>query len=237
MRLVNYAGNQNLIHDQICPLCYWRHDISWTGDGYGQPGRFATMYSSLMLSALKFFELNDPGLPLEELGAHLKRLYSDAFNLHWRRFETLVADIFKRHGYRVHLTRPSKDGGADIIVYSHDSSERIGIIECKKWASDRPVTVKEVDALAGAAIRFDVHRAWLVTTSRFTKDAHRYAADYSRNGYEVDLVACGELLKLFDVYNEQLPPLHSLDWDIRQQIINDTAKQYQEWWESKHGMF
>lgn len=219
---VNYAGFDNLVHDQACPLCGWRYDVSWTGDGYGQQGRVATMYSSVGASLLRKFEIGSSEVLLAELGAHLKRQFSDVFAVPWRRFEMLVADVFARNGAAVELTQATRDGGADVLVYSHGGVT--GIIECKKHAEDRVVGVKEVRALVGAAVDWDVRDLWLVTTTEFSKEAIAYAARNRERGYEIELVKGTDLLSLLGVYNEELPPLDQIDEFRRELIVEDSRR-------------
>ena len=214
-----YRVDQNVTNESKCPLCGWKYKIDWDGNSYGKHG-LARGHSTVDFSVLRSFGLDDPDLPIDELCAHLKRRYSDVFSIPWRTFEILVADVFRTHGYSVLLTRPSKDDGADLIVYARDSSPHLGIVECKKWKEDRSITVTEVRSLVGAALDWGVRRAWLVTSAGVTRDSRKYAARLSRRGYEVSLVEGSHLLSMLDVYDDsKLPPLDILDLRSREEIV------------------
>ena len=133
--------------------------------------------------------------------------------------EELTADIFKEHGYSVILTPPIKDKGADIIVFSNDITGAKAIVECKKYAKGRKVGVSLVRQLVGAAVWWEVKRAYLVTTSDFSSDALSTSYDYVERGYEINHVNASELFSMLQVYNTKLPPLHKLTKRRRREII------------------
>jgi hypothetical protein len=93
-------------------------------------------------------------------------------NLKPRKFEELIAHIFKNQGYEVTLTPQTRDGGKDIIaVYNSPFGHQMFIIECKKYKSDNKVGVEFVRALYGVKHAEGYNQAILATTSTFTKDA------------------------------------------------------------------
>ena len=57
------------------------------------------------------------GVPLNELREHLLKHYDARYDIHPRKLEELVADIFRNHGHRVELTSFSKDGGIDLFLF------------------------------------------------------------------------------------------------------------------------
>lgn len=117
------------------------------------------------------------------------------------------------------LTQCTRDGGADILLLNDETNGVQAIIECKKYARNRTLGVIAVRTLIGAAVDWDVRRAYLVTTSDFSSVARFKAIDYKKRGYEIDLIAASDILRLLQVYNEQLPPLDKLDDEIRRSII------------------
>ena len=62
-------------------------------------------------------------------------------------------------------------------------------------------------------------RAYFVTTSNFTYGARKVAHNYAKQGYEFDLIATSDILKMLDVYNMKLPPLDKLTKIVRDEII------------------
>jgi hypothetical protein len=92
-----------------------------------------------------------------------------------RGFEELVAELLHRQGLEVKLTPRTKDGGYDILAFSRDRLlHQLFLVECKKWAQDKPVGVTIVRALYGVLEHKQASGAMLVTTSTFTKPAIQF---------------------------------------------------------------
>lgn len=93
-----------------------------------------------------------------------------------RQFEELIAEIFDRTGHEVHLTKRTRDGGYDIIVVGRTLDIPVRyIVECKRYAPKRKVSLDIVQRLLGVKIATQANKAILVTTSSFTADAQRFA--------------------------------------------------------------
>jgi hypothetical protein len=93
------------------------------------------------------------------------------FQISPREFEEVVAEIFRRNGFDVKLTKRTRDGGKDIIaIYNKLNIETHFIIECKRWLHKK-VSLGVVQRLLGVKISTGAHKAILATTSTFTKDA------------------------------------------------------------------
>jgi hypothetical protein len=93
--------------------------------------------------------------------------------LSWRRFEELIGALLESEGWTVAVTRPSKDGGVDVVAVKNDP--HIGAIravwQAKRYGPSRRVSLSEVRELAAIV---DIERATkgvVVTTSRLTKNA------------------------------------------------------------------
>jgi restriction system protein len=88
-------------------------------------------------------------------------------------FEAYVAQrLFARQGYLTDNTRDTKDGGVDIIVT--DAQGRQAIVQCKLYRDvvGEPI----VRDLYGTMIHNHAYVAYLVTNSRISLDARRWAA-------------------------------------------------------------
>ena len=100
------------------------------------------------------------------------------FQMRPRRFEELVAELLVSRGFDVELTPESRDGGRDILASSQsDLGRLLHLVECKRYAPDRPVGVSLVTNLYGVV---EIERATngiIVTTSRFTKGAIERAGE------------------------------------------------------------
>ncbi len=108
--------------------------------------------------------------------------------MHWREFEMLVGESFRRRGYFVEETGlGGKDGGIDLIV---SKNGRRDLVQCKQWRNRlvRASTVREMWGLA------DHHRAdavHIVCIGDFTPDA----SDFAR-GKPIELITGNGLLDL-----------------------------------------
>jgi restriction endonuclease Mrr len=108
----------------------------------------------------------------EELIAHLAKHPEYMRQMDSRKFELLIADIFKRKGYDVTLTPKTRDGGKDIIaLYKSPFGHQLFIVECKKYRENLKVGVEIVRGLYGVKVAENYNQAILVTTSTFSKPA------------------------------------------------------------------
>lgn len=156
---------------------------------------------------LRSFDVNDREVLMSELGSHLRRNFGDVGYVSPRRFEELVNDIFKNHGYESVMTQQSRDGGADLLIY--ENGEVSMIVECKRWANK--VGLEVVDRLIGACIRWGTRRAVIVTTNSFTSPAVSEAKALGERGFELDLVDATDLLRMLRVYRDDMPGLDKID--------------------------
>lgn len=108
----------------------------------------------------------------EELVLYLAKHPEKMRELSPRKFEELIADMFKNQGYEVTLTPQSKDGGMDIIAVQRDGIGTIMvIIECKRYAAGNKVGVEIARGLYGVVEQRRATRGIIATTSFFTRGA------------------------------------------------------------------
>jgi restriction endonuclease Mrr len=162
---------------------------------------------------LQKFDINSSELGLAELAAHLRRRFTDIYRLHPRRFEELVEDVFRNLGYQTRLTQQSRDGGFDIVLLESNSTGEKILVECKRYAANKTVSVSVVRQLVGVQLIEGVRRAKLVTSSRFTQPAKEISniIESGNSGFSLELIDGDQLLRNLEVYNCKLPPLHLLD--------------------------
>jgi len=98
-----------------------------------------------------------------------------------RAFEKLVAELLVDEGFDVVLTPATRDGGYDILAVQHEpvTGENAILIECKRYASDRPIGVGLVRALVGVVHLHEATKGVLVTTSRLSRPAQKLVAEHS----------------------------------------------------------
>jgi hypothetical protein len=101
------------------------------------------------------------------------------FQIHPRKFEEIIADIFLKKGFQVELTRATRDGGRDVIAVHELMGVRTKfLIECKRYARHHRVSVGFVQRLLGVKVAEAANKAILATTSTFTRDARRFASSH-----------------------------------------------------------
>ncbi len=94
-----------------------------------------------------------------------------------RAFEELVAFLYESFGCRAQLTQESRDFGADILVW-HPAPLRQDMliaIQVKRYTEGHTVGLKGVQELHGAVTHYHAHTGHLVTSSRFSGPAQRFA--------------------------------------------------------------
>jgi hypothetical protein len=173
-----------------CKRCGW-----WINYlQYGNVGSERTCSAALLE-----FEINDANLALPEILSHLSKNFSDVHSLSSRRFEELVAHVYRSIGWEVALTKQSRDGGVDIFCIRHSSGHSC-IVECKRYSSDNSVGIDVVDRLIGVSFRLGISEAHIVTSSRFTHPAKSAANMAQHKSLEMNLVDAHELLRMFNVF-------------------------------------
>ena len=124
---------------------------------------------------------------IEKVRANINYIYE----LTSRQFEEMIAELFFRNGFKVELTKTTRDGGKDIIAISNTFDAPIKyIIECKRYASHRKVSLEYVQRLLGVKIAENANKAMLVTTSHFTNDAIAFA---KRHFWDLSLKDLGDI--------------------------------------------
>ncbi|EKN5932276.1 restriction endonuclease [Yersinia enterocolitica] len=120
-----------------------------------------------------------------------------------REFEEVVAEIFKKNGFIVELTKRTRDGGKDIIAVKKDS---LGIpskyfIECKRYAKENKISVDIVRSLYGVKnTKNGPNKAILVTTSSFTPDARKFVENEATSEWDMTLIDYYKLLEWINEY-------------------------------------
>jgi len=91
--------------------------------------------------------------------------------LSWDDFELLCMELFRKKGWKV-LGNEKKgaDGGVDIWMKKR---RRSAIVQCKRY-DDAMVTIKVLREMYGLMHEYDVNEAYIVTTSRFTKECYKF---------------------------------------------------------------
>lgn len=141
------------------------------------------------------------------------------FNLTWREFELFLGDLFRRTGLKVHVTKPTRDRGFDLIAISDEESSKGLLIEAKK--TEKKVGIGIIRELAGARFfageGFENFIMVVATTGSFSWVARKVRYEH-----------VGEL-KLID-YNDLQKQLKVLSKSGIRDIVQDAIES------SRHGL-
>lgn len=111
----------------------------------------------------------------ETLLTRVKRYPEIVTALDSRVFEQVVGEIFHRLGYSVELTPRSADRGLDLVVVTRATKiiapEKF-VVECKRYRRSRKVGVAVARQLLFVLDETRANKAFLVTTSTFTRGVH-----------------------------------------------------------------
>ncbi len=115
--------------------------------------------------------------------------------LSWEDFELLCMELFAKQGWRV-LGNEKKgaDGGVDIWMKKRSLTKKniSAIVQCKRY-DDAMVTIKVVREMYGLLHEHNVDKAYIVTTSRFTKECYKFI-----EGKNMILINGEELVKMIN---------------------------------------
>jgi len=97
------------------------------------------------------------------------------YELHPRKFEELMAELYRRQGFEVELTPATRDGGVDLYVVSPGPGRHLlTVVDAKRYAPDHKVGVGVVRSLYGVVEEKRASAGIVATTSFFSKDAQRF---------------------------------------------------------------
>lgn len=189
-------------YELICKRCGW-----WAS---GVTNFNGEKFERIIEAGLRDFDINDGNLAIQEVVSHVHKHADDIFSLSPRKFEELVGDVYSNIGWKVELTKQSRDGGVDLVCLKHSSGESC-IVECKRYAKSRKVGIAAIDRLVGAAFRTNTRSAHLVTSSSFSKPAKEAKGQATEHGLDVEFIDGYELLKLVDTFADPTLTLSDLE--------------------------
>ena len=115
--------------------------------------------------------------------------------LSWDDFELLCMELFSKNGWKV-LGNKKKgaDGGVDIWMQKKSIMKRktSAIVQCKRY-DDALVTIKVLREMYGLMHEHDVDEAYIVTTSRFTKECYKFV-----EGKNIELIDGNKLVQMIN---------------------------------------
>lgn len=107
---------------------------------------------------------------------YLSRQIAELGEIHWRQFEYLTGEYFRKNGYEVEVTQGRGDGGIDVIAKKNDpiSGPQMILVQCKQYSEQNPVQVDSVRAFWATVDDAGATKGILATTSRLTTGAQEY---------------------------------------------------------------
>ena len=126
------------------------------------------------------------------------------YEIHWKDFEKLLGELLEQEGWRVQITRSSKDGGIDLIANMVDPiiGEIKTLWQAKKFKETNKVSLSAVRELSAIRERENATKGIMVTTSKLTGGAikwiqqDRYRLGYLE-GHQIEEWILGQKLSLF----------------------------------------
>jgi HJR/Mrr/RecB family endonuclease len=134
----------------------------------------------------------------EQLARYLAKHPEKLYDLRHRKFEELIAELFKDMGYEVELGPGTKDGGVDVRAISKSAvGTALTLIQCKKNHPSNPVGVEVVTRLYGTLAIENATSGLVVTTSFFTAGAK---AERDRVPYRLGLADYDRVVEFLSQY-------------------------------------
>jgi restriction system protein len=164
----------------ICSICGW-----WAVSQVERGGHYDINIKVRRVSgALKKLDLTDISIPLEEAKQYLRARYSERYKIHPRKYEEVIASVFRETGYKVRLTSYSGDDGIDVIVLDGDQGDVVGVQAKRYQGKIEAVQIRE---FAGSLVLNGMTEGIFVTTSSFSKGAKRAVEGYKDHHISIDL--------------------------------------------------
>ena len=167
-----------------CPRCGWwlrRHErTSEIIDHWYTSGGLQVSGAA---GCLKQLDVSNVDVAIQTVRDYLMGRYEARFDVHPRKFEEVVASVYRDLGYRTLVTNYSGDDGIDVFMTK--GSEVVGV-QVKRYQA--AIDVSQIRELAGALVLNDVPRGVFVTTSGFQRGAESTATRYAMKGRPIELV-------------------------------------------------
>lgn len=157
-----------------------------------------TLYERPMLGRTMAFPILFTDIEMEVLayfGRHPELLHS----LSPRKFEELVATVFKNSGFDVELTPETRDGGVDIIAVRNHvlGGPTLHLVECKRYLPGNTIGIGVVQRMMGVVEQHRATQGLIVTTSTFT---HAAAEAAHSSPYRLNLSDYTELSRWLSTF-------------------------------------
>lgn len=177
-----------LVLNGLAPLLRGDEIFSTVLTLFTTPGKYLVVFVGLSGAALSIFRR-------QRRADLVSRVVSAKCNqplqgFSWREFEMLVGEAFRLKGFEVQeLGGSGPDGGVDLSMTK--GGERF-LVQCKQWKA-YTVGVGVVRELYGVVASQGATGGFVVTSGRFTAEAHKFAS-----GLNIQLIEGQELSKMIE---------------------------------------
>lgn len=134
-------------------------------------------------------------MPIGDVRDYLAARYDARFQIHPKKFEDVVASVFRDLGYRSRVTAYSGDDGIDVIL-DDPQGELIGV-QVKRYKDN--IKVEQIRSLAGALKLNDLTKGIFVTTSSFQAGAERTTRKFRERGLPIQLIDAPRFLEALHI--------------------------------------
>lgn len=171
------------VEGKFCPNCgYWKGSVETDPP----MGGACDPTSRPCWAKIRKFAIDDLEIPTHRLMNYLANNKQDLNQVGWQKLEDIVAAIFREHlDCRVEQTKRTRDNGYDLLCF--DSESDPFIVEVKHTKGERVIGVSVVRELIGTMMLEDMDRAFLVSSSRFSRDAKETAKRASAHSLQLQL--------------------------------------------------
>jgi len=133
----------------------------------------------------------------ESLIKHFSDYPEEMKTINRRKFEEIIAELFYGFGYKVELTKQTRDGGRDIIAIKDTEALVKYLIEAKRPDPKNPIGIRPVRELYGVKCHEKATKAILATTTYFTRDAVMF---FDRHKWELEAKDYEGLIRWIEDY-------------------------------------
>ena len=165
----------------VCPACGWWYIGKQVA--LNSPHQIWDLFFHAE-GALCPLDLLDIRLPLDDVRRFLTAKYESRFSIHPRKFEDVVASVFRNLGYDATVTAYSRDGGVDVVLNGQNSA-RVGV-QVKRYRNS--IEVEQIRSFVGALMLGGFARGIFVTTSTYRPGAFALAQQAGVRCVPIELI-------------------------------------------------
>ena len=166
---------------RLCQTCgWWTTAFDYTVD----LGLDVFVHTHSTSGALRTLDLAEVSIPIDELQRYLIARYSDRFDVDPKKYEDLVAGVFRNCHYEVRATSYSGDEGIDVFAFDGPSDTLVGV-QVKRWRNK--IKAEQIRSFAGAILLSGATRGVYVTAAEYQSGAYRTADRYTAMGMPITL--------------------------------------------------